>query len=231
MPRFNKHYKVSRNVKGYVNQKFAEAEWSSIQRVVRDFQNIAVDGGDGSYYSLTEVIANLINEQSLWTYNTNGTDGSVIKSSEYKIEYIRIHLRCALGESESVSAVSQTVRVLVLRLQDRYGSGETLEPVLADVDGMVHYDELFGNINGVYYDKTKYVHSWATDSDTTAGGQVFFHKLLRPMHSDSIFIDTNTEDVESEKGEVFVVIVGDDPDGTNAAMYGFFEVGFRYKTQ
>lgn len=215
--------------KKYVNYKLAESEWSGINRCTWDFQNEVINGGNGDAWDIYEPIHVVIAQQNLWSRQEYGTDGIEIAVADFKIEYMRLRIRCALGENETTSAVSQTVRVLIFRHDENWTSGMSPPSSVVDVDSMPLYPELFGDINGLYYDKTKYIHSWATDTDTTAGGQVFYNKLMKPKHSDVITQVSGGGAVTSEKGAIWLQILGDDPDGINASYYGYLEIGFRVR--
>lgn len=223
MPRnYNNRYVT----KSYVDTKINESQWSPIQRCSLDLQNESVAGSNGEIFNLYTPIVNTIGQRDMWTQYTKGTDNITAYESHIRIKYIRIHIRCATGESEETSAVSQTVRVLLFRGITNLSEGNT--SVVVDVDSMPIYGNLYGDINGLWYDKTQYVHSWATDGDTTAGGQVMFKKLVKPKHSE-VILSEDLENYDSHKGCVFLQVCGDDPTGTNSSYYGFVEIGFVVK--
>lgn len=218
--------------KQYVHRAIQADQWSPVMRVTRDFQADVVNGGAGTVYNLTHPITQMILAHELYTRYTQGTDGYSINESDFTIDYIRVHIRCALGESETTSAVSQTVRFVLYRQARTFIDfpGTTGPPIVKDVDAMPEYGKLYGEINGLYWDKTHYIHSWAADHDTTAGGQVMFKKVVKPKYTDTMIYDHNFN-VDTAKSILLLQIVGDDPDGSNAQLYGWFEVGFRYKIE
>jgi len=173
MPRFNRHrgsrraYQLA--TKGYVNQKINETEWSNVYRTNIDLQAVVVNGGNGDTFDLYNPIYNVISQQGLWSRIVYGTDGLETKECDFAISYIRLHIRVATGENETSSAVSQTVRMALFRYGKEWDNAAPSAPsILTDVDAMPLYSNLYGEINGLWYDKTQYVHSWATDADTIA---------------------------------------------------------------
>lgn len=211
--------------KSYVRHEMKKAEESPVYRVAFDFDGDTVNGLNGDVYQLYDPIVSHISSHDLWTDIDVDPDDQQIYRCRFRICYIRVHLRTATGESETSSAVSQTVRVVIYRTNSTYNT--TPDYAVGDVDAMPRYNKLYGDINGLWYDKTKYIHSWAADGDTTAGGQVFFKAVLKPLHSEVFTWDGPSTTVASEKGQIALQIVGDDPTGTNSQTYGFIEIGFK----
>lgn len=217
--------------KRYVQNVVKKSEWSPVYRVSFDFDD-AVLGAPGSIYNFDIQIRNQIDQLDLGaTRIINGTDGYLQYEYDYKIEYIRVHLRVALGENETTSANSQTIRVLIYRYHDNLSDYNGTDVVASDVDAMPQYGQLFGEINGLWMDKSVYIRSLAADSDTTSAGQAFMKKVIRPKHSNTLTnqIIDDSDNWDTQKGLVLVQIVGDDPDGVNARAYGWIECGYRIK--
>lgn len=237
MPKYPSRKEISRKYasKNYVNKRIEDEKWSRQYIISRDFDAEVVNSTP-SYYNLSHSVATSMIDENIFANapTDTTTDGIRFCSVIYKIDYIRIRLRTATGENETTSAVSQTVRMLLYRSSQDYDDviANGFNTIVDDVDGSVRYEDLYGNKFGLYWDKWKYVHSWATDTDTTAGGQVFFSKLAIPKFSDEFVADpdvSNPDNIFNEKGTLVLMIIGDDPSGTNAETYGFVEIGWRYK--
>lgn len=232
MPRYNRTLASKR----YVNKRIEEEKWSRQYIVNVDFDNATVVNSV-TYYNLSEDIFLQMIAEGIFADAPvdTGTDGARFATVEYKIDYIRWRLRAALGEDETLSAISQTVRLMLFRsAQDNHEiANDGFNVYTDDVDGSFRYDLLYGNKFGYYSDKMQYIHSWAADSDTTAGGQVIFKGFKKLKFSDTAQATPTVAadgDVNNEKGCLVFAHVGDDPTGTNAALYGFIEIGWRYKT-
>lgn len=232
MPRYNSRIATKR----YVNQRIEEEQWSRQYICTGNFDEVVTDY---SFYVLTDYIfLQMVQENILADAPVDTTtDGEKIHGMEYKIDYVKLHFRAALGESEATSAVSQTIRMLLYRGSQSFRDATDVgvDVITEDVDGAVIYDLMYGNKFGLYWDKTKYVHSWAVDTDTTAGGQVFFNKFVTPKFSDTVTCRTPSGTApslglcENEKGILMLNVLADDPDGINAQLYGYVEIGWRYK--
>lgn len=226
-------YRNSYVTKNYVDRKLAESVWSPIQRKVFDIDDAVPSAAGVFYVNIENDIVDKIANDRLYTTFQSLSDGIEEVTCDYKIVYITVHLRATLGEDETLSGVSQQVRPLIWRSISTYN--ETYANLILDVDASPNWPAVFGDINGLWMDKHKYVHSWATDSDTTAAGNVFFFKKIKPKHSNTAVmrIDGSGDfiPVDTEKGVVIYSQIGDDPTGVNATMYGYIEVGYKTKTQ
>jgi len=150
-----------------------------------------------------------------------------------RINYIKWQLRFALGETESTDAVSQNVRLLIYRSDDQYEDliANSITPPTDDHDGNVDYSKLYGQQRGLYLDDVFYLMSQAADSDTTVGGQYISKGFKRMKYDDTYQINsaqTSSTDFVSEKGQLCMTVMSDDPTGTNGKIYGYFELGFQY---
>lgn len=233
MPR---NYNNKLATKRYVNQRIEEEQWSRQYICTGNFDEAV---SDYSVYNLTEfILLQMTGEGILNDAPVDSlTDGEKVHAMEYKVDYIKLHFRAALGESETVSAISQTIRIILYRYNEQYRTCEDvgIVQITEDLDGALAYDSMYGNKFGLYWDKSKYVHSWSVDTDTTAGGQVFFNKFVKPKITDTVSCKTPANTVPSlaltdtEKGCILMAVFADDPDGTNAQLYGYCEIGWRYK--
>ena len=92
--------------KNYVNRKIEETQWSAIQRTTYDFENVPTGGPPGFDFSITGLVAGVMADRQQFTTTTVNTDNETLYVTDYKIKYIRVRLRCALGEDETTTAVS-----------------------------------------------------------------------------------------------------------------------------
>lgn len=210
------------------------SKWSKEQYAYLDFDNDTISGAPGDIFFLEGALFDAISNGQIFKMGSvnRDEDGTIQYELDYRIDYIRIHLRAALGESESTSAVSQTFRLIMYRTDDTYDEAVAdlgAQAQVVDVDGPPHYNRLTGSSNGLYYDTWRFLHSWATDSDTTAGGQCFVIHKYKPLYTNVVITDEGGSTLDTHKGIVLMQIVGDDPDGTNATIFGYVEFGWRYK--
>lgn len=232
MPRRNQNWIAS---KKFVRKEINEAKWSRQYITTIDLDDATINAGI-THVNITEEIINHMIGALLFNNGASqiNTDGSIETEVNWKLDYIKFRVRVATGESEIASAVSQTVRVSLFRSTQDEQSWIDDGPlaIYDDEDGNIKYDRLYGNKFGIYSDQLKYIHSWAADSDTTAGGQVIFKKFCTPKASDS-FAALKAEDdptvVRNDKGILIFAFCGDDPSGENSKMYGWLETGWRYE--
>lgn len=224
--------------KKYVRKEIQKEKWSGQYISIIDLDNVVVNGGTGDYYNLIEdvyvdMIRNgIFKDAPVYT----GSDDEKIGNVHLKLDYVKLHTRVSLGENETVSGISQTIRYILYRDGQTYQEVKDngVELITDDVDGSIRYDWMFGNKFGLYWDKTKYVTSHLATGTAMAGGQVFFNKFKKLDYSDKTWLvdpDTQTDvgKIDNEKGVLLLCVVGDDPDGTNADIFGYVEIGWRVK--
>lgn len=215
--------------KRYVRRELAKDKWSGESYAMINFAGDTV--GNSVYNVEGAVLAQIISTGIYTNGDAIQVEGDQHYTMRYRINWIKVRVRVALGENETTSGISQTVRLIVYRSDATYSevldAGTSSFPAVEDVDAIPYYYLLYGERSGLYNDQWKYVNSHAADTDTTVGGQQFFTMKKKPMHTNITTIHSN-EISDTEKGCVLFQVIGDDPDGTNAQIYGYLEVGWQY---
>lgn len=219
--------------KSIVKKEIQKAKWSRQQICSYDLAGETIS--NSGYLLTTEIVDEMLaNNKYIFLNGTQvrTTDGGLTLQCKIKIDYIRWQLRYALGETETVDAVSQNVRELLFRVDDQYEEVKTngVSFICDDHDGSIKYPSVYGGKLGLYSDRFHYVISQATDGDTTAGGQVMSRGTKNIKYVDTFTVpsDGDIDDVKSEKGQLVLTIQSDDPSGTNGKVYGYVEIGWRY---
>jgi len=230
--------KINKQTKKYVDKKIAKSEWSKQIYTTIDFDVTGL-GTDNKYLLTALLCQQLINNNYALmsggsvAYNT---DGTVDYSVDIKIDYVKWQLRYALGENEETSAVSQTVREIFFRtdqqIDEVISSVANITSLCDDLDGNIKYAHAYGNKKGIFSDKMFYLASQAADSDTTVGGQYISKGFKTLKYSDSYSIKEGqaVANMTSEKGQLSLELFADNPSGENCNVYGYVEIGWRYKT-
>lgn len=228
--------RVNKNTIKYLDKKIAKSMWSKQQYSVRDFDIIQI-GTDEKYNLSSDIVSALLeDDMSIFKNGTyeKSTNGDIAYTLDIKIDYIKWQLRYALGENETTSAVSQNVREIFFRCDDQYDEvalPSNIKSLCDDHDGNIHYTNVYGSKMGVYSDKMMYLKTQSADSDTSVGGQQISkgYKVLNITDTYSALAGSEYTAVQSEKGQICLEVLADDPSGENCNMYGYVEIGWRYK--
>lgn len=222
-------------IRSLIQQEVKKAEWSKRQVTVIDFDETT--GGQSKYALTVDLVDQLLaNDGRIFSRGSQYEDdnGSIRTDLHIRIDAIKWQFRFALGENETTSAVSQTIRFLIWRTDQEFQditNPANIRDIVSDQDGSVRYTFCYGNSLGVYADHIMYLKSQAADTDTTVGGQRIMKGYKNIKYTDTYGHLGGTYtigNVQSEKGQLVLSVVADDPDGVNAQMFGFMEIIWRY---
>jgi len=229
-----RNYSVTPAVKSYVNKAVKKDRYSKQQVTTIDFDNIGL-GGQLIFNLMIKPVGEMI-ENDLFDNGITEVDTDDVNQQtlDIKLDYVKWQLRYSLGESETASAVSQTVREIFFRTAktfDEVANPANIPSVADDLDGNVKYHTLYGRMTGLINDKMMYLHSQSADSDTTAAGQVISKGYRKLKIVDTLTFKEGGDytNVDGERGVLCLEMLADDPSGTNGAAFGYVEIGWRYK--